>query len=63
VNGYILSTDADHDLDTIWEYIARDNIDAADGWIAQLFDAFESLARSPGMGHKRKELTAYPVFF
>jgi plasmid stabilization system protein ParE len=27
---YILSEDADRDLDEIWDYIAEDNIDAAD---------------------------------
>ena len=30
MSGYILSVDADLDLDDIWEYIAADNIDAAD---------------------------------
>jgi len=30
VSNYILGSDADLDLDDIWEYIARDNIDAAD---------------------------------
>jgi plasmid stabilization system protein ParE len=53
VTGYVLSVDADLDLDDIWEYIARDNIDAADRWIAKLFDAFEALGRTPGMGHTR----------
>jgi plasmid stabilization system protein ParE len=58
---YVLSTGAELDLDEIWEYIARDNIEAADRWIAKLFDAFENLARTPGMGHRREDLTAYPV--
>jgi plasmid stabilization system protein ParE len=40
VSGYVLSVDAGFDLDEIWEYIAADNIDAADRWIAKLFDAF-----------------------
>jgi plasmid stabilization system protein ParE len=57
VSGYTLSTDADFDLDDIWEYITRDSIDAADRWIAKLFDAFDALARTPGMGHKREDLT------
>jgi hypothetical protein len=35
------NTDADLDLDEIWEYIAADSIDNADHWIAKLFDAFE----------------------
>jgi len=53
---YVLSTDAELDLDENWEYIAQDNIRAADRWIGKLFDAFDALARNPGMGHKRKAL-------
>jgi plasmid stabilization system protein ParE len=60
---YVLGTGAELDLDEIWEYIANDSIEAADRWIAKLFDAFEKLARTPGMGHKREDLTAYPVLF
>jgi len=63
VTGYVLSVDADLDLNEIWEYIAADNVDAADRWIEKLFDAFEALARAPGMGHKREDLTDYPVLF
>jgi plasmid stabilization system protein ParE len=60
---YVLSTGAELDLDEIWEYIAEDNLNAADRWIKKLFDAFEMLARAPGMGHKREDLTAFPVLF
>jgi plasmid stabilization system protein ParE len=60
---YVLSTEAELDLDDIWEYIAQDSIDAADRWIGKLFDAFDALAGTPGMGHKREDLTAYPVLF
>jgi plasmid stabilization system protein ParE len=63
VSGYVLSVDADFDLDDIWEYIAADNIDAADRWIGKLFDAFEALGQTPGMGHRREDLTSYPVLF
>lgn len=42
MNVYILSEDADLDLDDIWEYIAQDDIDAADRWTGKLFDAFEA---------------------
>jgi plasmid stabilization system protein ParE len=63
VSRYVLGPDADHDLDDIWEYIARDNIDAADRWIAKLFDAFESLAQTPGLGHTREDLTPHAVLF
>jgi plasmid stabilization system protein ParE len=60
---YILSEDADRDLDEIWDYIAEDNIDAADQWIARLFAAFEAIGNTPGIGHRREDLTAYPVLF
>jgi antitoxin ParD1/3/4/toxin ParE1/3/4 len=63
VTGYVLSVDADLDLNEIWEYIAADNVDAADRWIEKLFDAFEALARAPGMGHMRQELTELPLLF
>jgi plasmid stabilization system protein ParE len=41
VSSYVLSADAAFDLEDIWEYIAADNIDAADRWIERLFEAFE----------------------
>jgi len=63
VSGYILGVDADRDLDEIWDYIAEDNTDAADRWIAKLFDAFEALGENPGKGHSRTDFTSYPVLF
>ena len=63
MTGYVLSAGADLDLDDIWEYIAADSLDAADRWIERLFVAFDVLARTPGMGHKREDLTSYSVLF
>jgi plasmid stabilization system protein ParE len=63
MNRYVLSVAAELDLDAIWDYIAQDNIDAADRWVSKLFDAFEALALAPGMGHKREDLTAFPILF
>jgi antitoxin ParD1/3/4/toxin ParE1/3/4 len=63
VSGYILSVDADFDRDEIWEHVATDNIDAADDWVEKLFDAFEALEQTPRMGHRREDLTFYPVLF
>jgi plasmid stabilization system protein ParE len=60
---YVLSNGAERDLDSIWEYIARDSVDAADRWIGTLYQAFDSLAASPGMGHRRQDLTSLPVVF
>jgi plasmid stabilization system protein ParE len=63
VSQYILGSDAVLDLEDIWDYIAADSIDAADRWIGKLFDAFEEIARMPGIGHRREDLTEYPVRF
>jgi plasmid stabilization system protein ParE len=60
---YVLSVGTELDLDEIWEYIAHDNINTADRWIGKLFDAFEAIARNPGIGHTRQDLTDYPVLF
>lgn len=45
---------------SIWMTSAQDNIDAADRWISRLFEA---LGRSPGIGHKREDLTDFPALF
>jgi plasmid stabilization system protein ParE len=42
--------------DALAWYIARDSVAAADRWTARLFEAFETLAQSPGMGHARADL-------
>jgi len=63
MKNYVLGVGAELDLNEIWEYIANDSIDAADRWIGKLFDAFESLTKTPGMGHTRTDLTDCPVLF
>jgi len=63
MNAYVLSRDAEQDLDDLWDYIADESVDAADHLLAQIFEAFEELARFPSMGHTRKDLTSYPVLF
>lgn len=63
MSGYVFTVDAGFDLKDIWEYIAADSIDAADWWIERLFATFEALAQAPRMGHRRDDLTEYPVLF
>ena len=41
--GYVFSAAAEFDLDDIWEYIARNSIDAADRWIGKILEACEAL--------------------
>jgi plasmid stabilization system protein ParE len=63
MSGYFLGRDAERDLDDLWEYIAQDSVQAADRLIAEIFEAFEALGRNPGIGHKREDLTRFPVLF
>ena len=63
MSGYIISRNAEQHLATIWDYIARDNVDAADQLIDELFSAFETLAINPALGHTRQDLTKFRVLF
>jgi antitoxin ParD1/3/4/toxin ParE1/3/4 len=63
MKGYVLGRDAGQDLNDIWDYVAEDSVGAADRLITRLFEAFEALARNPGMGHTREDLTKFPVLF
>lgn len=44
MSDFRLSPHAFQDIDSIWEYIAQDNLDAADRLRDEFFDAFEKLA-------------------
>lgn len=53
------------DLIAIWNYIAFDNTDAADRLLDMLEEKFELLARNPGLGIRRPEISpdlrSFPV--
>lgn len=63
MNSYFLSNEALLELDGIWEYIAHDDIEAANRWIAKLLDNCEMLAQNPGVGHSRKEVDDKSIQF
>jgi toxin ParE1/3/4 len=63
MSGYALHPDAFADLDEIWEYIAQDNIVAADRVLADIHAVLRTLATSPQIGHRRPDLTARPLRF
>jgi toxin ParE1/3/4 len=56
MNLFILAPRAEQDLSDIWDYIADDNIEAADPVLEALENAIRKLTRNPGMGHWREEL-------
>jgi plasmid stabilization system protein ParE len=51
------------DLDEIWEFIAGDNLDAADRAIANILSALDKLAPFPNQVHQRTDLTSRPLRF
>ncbi|MDB5582157.1 MAG: Plasmid stabilization system protein [Bradyrhizobium sp.] len=55
-NKFRKRSQADADLDSIWSYIAADNITAADDLIARIGTVFEMLLRNPMAGRERPEL-------
>jgi len=63
MTGYDFHPEARFDLDEIWEYIAADNLDAADLVIADVFAALDALVPLPQQGHRRPDLTSRPLRF
>ncbi len=63
MSAYVLGRDAERDLEDLWDYLAERSVDSADYLTGQLFQAFESIAQNPGIGHKREDLTASSVLF
>lgn len=61
---FILAPEAAHDLAQIWLRIEEDkNADIADRVERVILDRIAFLARTPGAGHTRRDLTDAPVKF
>ena len=56
VKRFVLTPRAEQEIEDIWEYIAGDNIEAADRVLDALETAMFKLAKNPGIGHWREEL-------
>jgi plasmid stabilization system protein ParE len=63
VRPFVLTLEAEADVCNIWEYIASDNMDAADRVREDLYEAIHQLQHMPFMGHTREDLTSRPVRF
>lgn len=63
MNRYAFHPEALLDLDEIWEFIAKDSLDAADRVVAEILVAFEELCSLPHQGHHRPDLTTRPLRF
>jgi len=63
MSGFVLHPEALSDLEEIWEFIATDNLGAADGVLDEISGAIRSLVSFPQQGHRRTELTSRPIRF
>jgi len=63
MSGFVLHPDALADLDEIWEFIAGDNLTAADGVLEEIYEAIGALVPFPQVGHSRPDLTSRSLRF
>lgn len=63
MNGFVLHPEAEADLIDIWEYIAADNINAADRVIEEIYNKIQALVAFPHQGHSRPDLSSRPLRF
>jgi plasmid stabilization system protein ParE len=64
MDDYIVSPRAGDDLFLIWCYLAEHgSVETANRVEGEIYEAFESLCRTPGKGHLRPDLTSHSVLF
>ncbi len=63
MSGFVVHPEALADLDDIWEYIAADNVGAADRLLEEIYEAIRALVPFPQVGHIRPDLTSRPLRF
>jgi toxin ParE1/3/4 len=63
VNRFELARRAVRDIQDIWEFVSEDSFTAADRLLEEFYRTFGQRAETPGMGHKREDLTHRNVLF
>ena len=63
MSAYVFHPEAYTDLSEIWEFIAEDDVDAADRVIGEIFESIRALVPFPHQGHMHPDLTARPLRF
>ena len=63
MGGFVLHPEALVDLNEIWEFIAADNLEAADRVLEEICEVMDSLVAFPRMGHIRGDLSSRPLRF
>ena len=63
MNQYFLSNEAESDIDDIISYIANKNPASALKFLDSLYAAMSMLADNSMIGHKRDDITNFPIRF
>jgi len=63
MSGFAFHPGALADLEEIWEYIAADSLEAADGVLEDIYATIHTLVSFPHQGHSRPDLTDRPLRF
>ena len=63
MSPFFLTPDAWLDLDSIWQYIARDSVRYANSVEEAIFETCRSAAATPDLGHKREGVRRPDVLF
>ena len=64
MSAFAVAPEAENDTYNIWRYLLKEaGLAAADRVETELLDAFAGLAKTPGMGHRRPDLTRSDVLF
>src|SRR5258708_24674595 len=63
MTGFVLHPEAYRDIEEIWEYVAVDNLSAADSIVEEIYEMIQRLVPFPGQGHARQDLTSRPLRF
>src|SRR5687768_15926905 len=56
MSRFVLTEQAEQDLNDIWDYIGDESPEQADAVIAEMRGALELLASAPGIGHRRADV-------
>jgi plasmid stabilization system protein ParE len=63
MTGYDFHREARLDLEHIWEFVAIDNVDAANRLIEEILASVRALVPFPNVGRRRPDLTSRPLRF
>jgi plasmid stabilization system protein ParE len=56
MSQYILTEEAERDLNEIWEFVAQESVTSADLVAREIREGIELVAFAPGIGHQRRDV-------